>query len=80
MKEKIIWVEDRMWYDGIAYYKDEETWKRFSRNWNPIEDNEMCKPWWIYKIKLIKDWDWPFDYHYKILDKREDINNGNWEA
>jgi hypothetical protein len=40
----------------------------------------MCKPWWIYKVKLIRDWDWPFNYHYKVLDKREDINNGNWEA
>lgn len=69
---KIIGVEDWMWYDWIAYYLNEETWKRFSRNMNPIDDDEMCKYNTIYKVKQIVTWTGRFDYYYKILSSRED--------
>lgn len=72
MPEDVIWIEDWNRYDWIAFYLDEETWQRYSRNWFPIEKDEMCKYWKVYKVEEIRDWDWPFEYHYKILSERED--------
>lgn len=72
MPDNVIWIEDWNWYDGVAYYLDESTWQRYSRNWYPIANDEMCKYWKVYKVEEIVDWDWPFDYHYKIIAERLD--------
>lgn len=72
MPEDVIWVEDWNWYDWIAYYLDEETWQRYSRNWYPIANDEMSKYWKVYKVEEIVDWEWPLDYHYKIIAERLD--------
>jgi len=54
-------------YDWIAYYEDKD-WNRYSRNWNPIEKDEVCRYGWIYKVKFYdKRW-----IKYKILWWRED--------
>lgn len=74
MPEWVIGVEDWQRYDGVAYYLDEETGQRYSRLWNPIANDEMCKPWMIYKVECIKDWDREIDYHWKILSSRLDTN------
>ena len=72
MPEKVIGIEDWNRYDGIAYYLDEETWQRYSRNGYLIASDEICKHGKIYKVKLIRDGDGPFDYHYEILSSRPD--------
>lgn len=78
MPDEVIGVEDWNRYDGIAYYLDEKTWQRYSRYWYPIANDEMCKPtiggWTIFKVEQIVDWDWPFNYHYKILSSRPDTD------
>lgn len=71
--ENIVGVEDRNWYDGIAYYEDIDTWQRYSRNGVPIEKDEMCRYWYIYKVKYVKDWEWRFEYHWEILSERPDL-------
>ena len=65
-------VEDPLWYDWIAYYEYDGV--RYSRNWVKISDIEMCKPWYIYTVQFIRDGDWPFDYHYEVLDVRPDVD------
>ena len=72
MPEGVIWVEDFNWYDWIAFYLDEKTGQRYSRNWYPIAKDEMCKYWHIYKVELEKYWDWTFEYKRNILSTRED--------
>lgn len=72
MPDNVIWIEDWNWYDWIAYYLDEATWQRYSRNWYPIANDEMCKYWKVYKVEEIVDWEWQFDYHYKIIAERLD--------
>lgn len=72
MPEDVIWVEDWNWYDWVAYYLDESTWQRYSRNWYPISGDEMCKYGKIYKVKEVITWEWRFDYHYEILSERPD--------
>lgn len=78
MPEWVIGVEDWLWYDGVAYYLDEKTWQRYSRNGYPIAEDEMCRPtvdWWaVYKVETIVDWPGRFDYHYKYLSVRPDTN------
>ena len=72
MPNPVVGCEDPMWYDGIYCYMD-RNWKKYSTRANlPIANDEMCKYWYIYKVKQVKDWDWPFNYHYEILSKRED--------
>ena len=71
MPENYIGVEDPIRYDGIAFYQDSE-WNRYSRNLHPIEKDEMCKYWKVYKVEETVDWDWPFDCHYKIIAERLD--------
>lgn len=72
MPEGVIWVEDYNRYDGIAYYLDEETWQRYSRNGYPIANDEMCKYGEVFKVKIIKTWEWTWDYKFEILSSRED--------
>lgn len=72
MPEEVIWVEDWNWYDWVAFFLDERTWQRYSRNWHPIANNEMCKYGKIYEVEMIRDGDWAFDYHFKILSERLD--------
>lgn len=73
-------IEDRNRYDWIAYYEDEE-WNRYSRNYHPIEKDEMCKWGNIYKVEEVRDGDGRFDYHWKILSVRKDlpVNEGEDE-
>lgn len=66
-------IEDPMRYDWVALYIDSE-WNRYSRNLNPIEKDELCRYWYIYKVKHVKDWEWTFNYHYEIISRRPDIN------
>lgn len=73
MPEWVIGVEDWMRWDFLAFYLDKSTWQRYSRNWYPIAEDEMCREWGtVHKVEYIKDGDGPFDYHYKILSSRED--------
>lgn len=77
MPQGVIGVEDFMRGDFIAYYLDEETWQHYSRMGYPIDIDEMCRPtiWWgeVYRVEQIRDGEWPFDYHYKILSVRPDV-------
>lgn len=76
MPEWVIGVEDWNRWDFLAYYLDEETWQRYSRNGYPIANDEMCREWWtIHKVECIKDGDGPFEYHRKILSTRPDIDD-----
>ena len=73
LPEDCIWIEDPMWYDGIYMYQD-EAWNRYStRAYKPLKKDEMCRYWYIYKVRLIIDWKWTYDYHYEIISRREDI-------
>ena len=64
MKEE-IWVEVPWWYDWIAFFLDKG--KKYSRVAHlPLEDDELCKYWRIYKVKPIGE------YYFKILSERED--------
>lgn len=78
MPKWVIGIEDWQWYDGIAYYLDEATGQRYSRNGYPIANDEMCKPtmgWWIVcKVEQIIDWEWALDYHWKVLSSRPDTD------
>ena len=65
-------IEDRNWYDGIAYYENKETWQRYSRAGYPIANDEMCRYWYICKVEMIKDGPGTFEYHWKILSRRPD--------
>lgn len=73
---EVIWIEDWMWYDWIAYYENTETKQRYSRNGYEIGNDELCKPtvdWWVVcKVEQVIDWPGRFDYHYKILSTRPD--------
>jgi hypothetical protein len=72
LPDDIIWVEDPIWYDGICYYQDSK-WNKYStRAHILIDKDELCRYWYIYKVEEVKDWDWPYNYHYKILSKRVD--------
>lgn len=60
-----IAVECLWWYDWIAYYYDWE--KRLSVVAKKIiDDDELCKCWKIYKVK-VED-----DYKFTIISSRED--------
>ena len=72
-------IEDWNWYDGIAYYENKNTWQRYSRAGYPIADDEMCLYWDICKVEMIKDGEWQFEYHWKILSRRPDWD-GNKSA
>lgn len=72
MPEWVIGIEDWNRYDGIAYYLDEETWQRYSRNGYPIANDEMCKYGEIFKVKIIKTWEWNWDYKFEVLSRRPD--------
>ncbi len=62
----LISVEVRWRYDWTAYRQDKD-WNKFSRYARvPIQDDELCKSWWIYKVIAT----WP--YEYKVISKRED--------
>lgn len=63
--------EDPIWYDGIAFYYDNKG-RKYSRDGNPIEANEMCKPWIIYQILPQNEWPGRYDYSYKIISARPD--------
>lgn len=71
---EIWWIEEILWYDGIAYYENKDTWQHYSRAGYPIASDEICKYGRIYKVKLIRDGDGPFDYHYEVLSSRPDID------
>jgi len=74
LPDDVIWIEDPIWYDGIFCYQASD-WTRYSRVAHiPIEKDEMCKWWYIYKVELVKHSNEPFDYDYKILSKRPDVN------
>lgn len=72
MPEGVIGVEDRNWYDGIAYYYDQANNQRYSRNGYPIANDEMCKDGEVFKVEVIKTGDGAFDYKFKILSRRPD--------
>lgn len=66
-------LEDPIRYDWVFCYEDKDTWKRYStRAHIPIDIDEMCRYWDIYKVKLVEDGSWQFDYHYQILSSRPD--------
>ena len=68
-----IWgYEDWNWYDGIAYYENINTKQRYSRKGYPIDKDEMCKYWKIYKVKCERYWNGTFDYRWIILSSRPD--------
>lgn len=69
---EIWWIEDRNWYDWIAFYENRETKQRYSRCWLPIAGDEMCKYGKIYKVKMVKDGPGDYDYHWDILSSRPD--------
>lgn len=72
LPQTVIWIEDPMWYDGICYYMDRK-WRRYSIVAHiPLNNDELCKYWFIYKVKYIVDWPGKYNYHYEILSKRED--------
>ena len=74
LPEGTIWIEDPIWYDGICMYQAPD-WTRYSKFAHiPIEEDEMCKWWKIYKVELARHSDEPFDYEYRILSERPDIN------
>lgn len=65
---EIIGVEISGWYDWVAYYLNQKTWQRYSRTWLPIDIDEVCRPWGIYKVEFYdKRWT-----EYKILSSRPD--------
>lgn len=75
MPEWVIGVEDWNRWDFIAYYLDEKTWQKYSRNGYPIANDEMCRewnPWTICKVEQVIDGPWQFEYHWKILSERPD--------
>ena len=75
LPDDIIWIEDPIWYDGICMYQDSK-WNKYStRAYLPLDDDEMCRYWYIYKVKQIIDWDGPYNYHYEILSKRLDSSD-----
>lgn len=62
----LIAVEVRWRYDGISHYIDKDK-NRFSRIAKlPMEKDELCKHWKIYKVEEYKP------YCFKILSERED--------
>lgn len=63
---KPLWVEVWWWYDWIAYYED-QFWNRYSRKWNPIWKDELCRYGTICKVEKVGDFD------YKVLSEREDV-------
>lgn len=72
LPDDIIWIEDPIWYDGIYMYQDSK-WNKYStRAHLPLDDDEMCRYWYIYKVKQITDWEWAYNYHYEIISKRVD--------
>lgn len=74
-----IWgIEDWNRYDGIAFYENRNTKQRYSRAGYPIANDEMCKYWKIYKVEMVKDWEWDFDYHWKVLSVRPDWDLENF--
>lgn len=73
MPEWVIGIEDWMRWDFIAYYLDKNTWQRYSRNWYPIAEDEMCREWGtVHKVEIIRTGDGQFDYRFKILSSRPD--------
>lgn len=75
MPKGVVWIEDPMRWDFIAYFLDESNWQKYSRNGYPIWKDEMCREWMpgtICKVKLIRDGKGPFDYHYEVLSSRPD--------
>lgn len=72
--KEVLGIEEPNWYDGVAYWLYD--WKKYSRNWVKLSDNpmvtELCKYWSIYTVSRIRDGDWPFDYHFEVLNVRPD--------
>lgn len=74
LPDDCIWIEDVCWYDWICKYQDKE-WNHYSLVAHvPLEDDEMCKYWYIYKVEYVKDGEGTFNYHYKVISKRVDTN------
>lgn len=72
LPKDVIGCEDPIWYDGIFCYQTPD-WKRYStRAHIPLEKNEMCAYWMIFKVEKVDDWEWEFNYHYDILSSRPD--------
>lgn len=67
----LMGYEDPIWYDGVAFYADNKS-NKYSREGNPIDKDEMCKPWVIYKIIPHNEWPGRFDYSYQIIWARPD--------
>lgn len=72
LPDNCIWIEDPMWYDGICMYQAPDGTKYSKLAHIPIDDDEMCKRWKIYKVELARHSDEPFDYEYRILSERPD--------
>lgn len=80
-RNDLIWIEDPIWYDWIAYYEDKKG-NRYSRNGNPIERYELCKHWFIFETIIKTDWPGAYEYHYEVTDVRPDTiwQYGKWNT
>lgn len=78
-RNNLIWIEDPIWYDWIAYYEDKKG-NRYSRNGNRIERYEMCKHGFIFETIIKTDWPGAYEYHYEVTDARPDTiwQHGKW--
>lgn len=67
MNEKeLAAVEVCWWYDWISHYVDEEG-NKFSRIARlPMEKDELCLHWKIYKVEQTGD------YSFRVLSERDD--------
>lgn len=56
-----------VWRDNSTAYLKDKDWNKFSMYAKvPMEDDELCSKWWIYKVERI------YTYTYKVVSKRED--------
>lgn len=69
--EKLISVEVRWWYDWTAYYIDQANNKYSVIGKMPMDDDELCLRWMIYKVK------WIDDYTPQMLSSRKDVLSPN---
>ena len=64
--ENLIWIEVLWRYDWVSHWQDEK-WNKFSKNkMIPLEDDELCRYWKIYKVKDNGD------YTFTILSERDE--------
>ena len=70
-KGNIRWIEVWWWYDWIAYYEDKDTWQKYSKVAHvPIDKDELCKYWYIYKVR--HNWEDKSNFDFEVLSRRPD--------